>query len=59
MDGKKFPSIGTPLCGLIFGIVGALIALMLLYMGFGAPCLWRFCLRRDISWERPPTSRKP
>ena len=34
MDGKKFPSIGTPLCGLIFGIVGALIALMLLYMGF-------------------------
>lgn len=36
MDDKKFPSIGTPLCGLIFGVVGALIALMLLYMG-----LWR------------------
>ena len=29
MDGKKLPPIGTPLCGVIFGVVGALIALML------------------------------
>lgn len=34
MDGKKLPPIGTPLCGMIFGVVGALIALMLLFIGF-------------------------
>ena len=37
-DGEKrsFLRVGTPLCGLAFGAVGAVIALMLLFLG-----LWR------------------
>lgn len=33
------PRVGTPLCGILFGLVGALIALMLLFLGF-----WRTLL---------------
>ena len=35
---EKF-RVGTPLCGILFGVVGALIALMLLFLGF-----WRTLL---------------
>lgn len=35
---EKF-HVGTPLCGILFGVVGALIALMLLFLGF-----WRTLL---------------
>jgi len=35
---EKF-RVGTPLCGILFGAVGALIALMLLFLGF-----WRTLL---------------
>ena len=30
----KFFQVGTPLCGLVCGLVGAIIALMLLFFGF-------------------------
>jgi len=36
MDPKKFFQIGTPLCGLTFGLIGVIIAVLLLYIG-----LWR------------------
>lgn len=29
-----FLTIGTPMCGLLLGLIGAVIALMLLFMGF-------------------------
>ncbi len=29
-----FPKIGTPICGILMGIAGAVIALMLLFLGF-------------------------
>lgn len=34
MEMKKLFQIGTPLCGILFGVVGALIALAMLFLGF-------------------------
>lgn len=34
MDFKKYFQIGTPLCGLLFGLIGVIIAFLFLFLGF-------------------------